>query len=435
MEQESNRKTPRIAVFPFRDPVDDPESRYFGEGIAAELFLGLARIPGVHVAARSAVTAVAQLPLSLHEAARRVDASAILTGTIDRSGEKLRVQAELVEIGKEEPLWSEYYERDEAEILDVLDEILAGVVVAFRRPLDEDYLGMIARLHSSRPAAYDYYIQGREKYFQYSRNTVREAAALFQRAIDIDETYALAYCGLADCYAYEHIYVDCTADYLERARSAAETALRLDSSLAEAHASMGFVLSTVRKHAAADAAFKRALELDPRLYSARFLYARALFARGALREARTQFEAAHNCRPEDYQSLLFAGQVHADLGETERAAERRREGVRLAERHLALDPGETRALYLGANGLIALGEHERAMEWLEKALEIEPDEPMLLYNAGCIYALAGQTENSLDCLERSVDAGLRQRGWFVNDSNLDSVRDHPRFKAILRRLV
>lgn len=97
-------------------------------------------------------------------------------------------------------------------------------------------------------------------------------------------------------------------------------------------------------------------------------------------------------------------------------------------------PDDARALYMGTNGLVALGEVERGLEWARRARDIAPEEPMLPYNLGCIYSLAGEIEEAIDCLERAVAHGLTQKGWYEHDSNLDALRPHPRFKALLNKL-
>ena len=139
-------------------------------------------------------------------------------------------------------------------------------------------------------------------------------------------------------------------------------------------------------------------------------------------------------RPEDYQSPLLVGQIFEDLGRAAEAQAVRRRGVRIAEEHLRLRPDDARALYMGANGLVALGETARGLEWADHALALDPEDAMVLYNIGCIRAMAGAGDGALDCLERSVRAGMRNRGWLEHDSNLDAVRSHPRFEALMRSL-
>jgi adenylate cyclase len=113
----------------------------------------------------------------------------------------------------------------------------------------------------------------------------------------------------------------------------------------------------------------------------------------------------------------------------------RRRGVRIAEEHLRLRPDDARALYMGANGLVALGETARGLEWADRALALDPDDAMLLYNIGCIRAMAGALDGALDCLERAVQAGMRNVGWLEHDSNLDSIRQHPRFAELMQSLA
>jgi adenylate cyclase len=122
------------------------------------------------------------------------------------------------------------------------------------------------------------------------------------------------------------------------------------------------------------------------------------------------------------------------VGRPEDGTASRRRGVAIAEAHLSLNPDDVRALYMGANGLVALGEYEKGLDWARRALTLEPDDGMVLYNVSCIFSLAGRASEALDCLEKAVDAGLTQRGWYEHDSNLDFVRDHPRFQALLKRL-
>ena len=135
-----------------------------------------------------------------------------------------------------------------------------------------------------------------------------------------------------------------------------------------------------------------------------------------------------------HQSLLLAGHVYAGLGKKEKAMAAQQRGLDVAESSLLLDPGDIRALYLGANGLASMGEKGKALEWLERALALQPHDPMLLYNAGCVYAILGMTTEALSCLEQAYEEGITQRGWYANDSNLDSLRAHPRFQALLGKM-
>jgi len=127
-------------------------------------------------------------------------------------------------------------------------------------------------------------------------------------------------------------------------------------------------------------------------------------------------------------------QIFDDLGMADSARQARRKGVARAGERMSLNPDDTRALYLAANGLLALGEQEQGIRWARKAQAMDPNNPMLLYNVGCILSMAGQIDEAIESLESAVEKGLRQKGWIEHDNNLDLLRDHPRFKALIKSL-
>jgi tetratricopeptide (TPR) repeat protein len=263
---------------------------------------------------------------------------------------------------------------------------------------------------------------------------MQSALSLFGRAIEQDPRFARAHAGIADCCAFLYQNAGGDSGHLDRAASASARALELDGDLAEAHASRGTALSLAGRHHEAEEEFRTAVRLDPRLFEAHYFYARDLFAQGRLEDAAAQYEEARRVRPDDYQAPLLLAQIYDDLGRPGEAASARRSGIAVAEARLRVDPLDVRALYMGANGLVALEEREKGLQWSERALELEGDDAMVLYNIACIRALAGAHDGALDCLERSVRAGMRYRGWLEHDSNLDSLRASPRFQAVMQAL-
>jgi len=331
-------------------------------------------------------------------------------------------------------LWSERYDRDMRDVFAVQDEIAQNVVAALQVTLSSSEKEALQKLATSDLDAYDCYLRGRKFFYRYDKRGVAFARELFERAIDIDPAYARAYAGVADCWAYLYMYVGRNPADLERATVAARRALEIDPELAEAHASLGTALSFGGHHAEAEAEFQTAIRLHPDLFEAHYFYARDAFVQGKLEQAREQYEAASRARPEDYQSPLLIAQIYADLGQRDAAEASRRLGVAIAEEHLKLNPDDARALYMGANGLVAVGENERGLEWARRAVAMAPEDPMLLYNVACIYSLARSAGEALDCGERAVDAGFAQREYLEHDSNLDLIRSDPRFQSLLARL-
>jgi adenylate cyclase len=204
--------------------------------------------------------------------------------------------------------------------------------------------------------------------------------------------------------------------------------------MAEAHSSLGTALSLLGRHTEAEAAFRQAIALNPNLFEAHYFYARDSFTQGKLDQAISGYEEASRVRPEDYQSPLLVAQIYEDLGHADLAKMSRLRGVAIAEAHLKVTPDDARALYMGANGLVAMGEVEKGLEWATRAVDMGPDDPMLLYNVACIFSLANHVDEALGYVEASVDNGMRLRGWLEHDSNLDNIRDTPRFQAVMAKL-
>jgi tetratricopeptide (TPR) repeat protein len=253
----------------------------------------------------------------------------------------------------------------------------------------------------------------------------------FNKALELDPDYARAHAGVAECCTFLFANADGDETVLEQADLASRRALELAPDLAEAHAARGQVLSLLRDYEAADESFEEAIDLNPKLFEAFYFYARNAFVKGDLESAAKLFGHASVINPDDYQAPLLAAQIYDGQERTEEAASSRRRGIQAAERRLQQNPREIRALYMGANALVCLGETERGLRWAERALKLEPDEAMLLYNVGCIYALAGEPDRALDCIEESLKRGPAYLEWLRHDSNLDSLREDPRFQALL----
>ena len=253
---------------------------------------------------------------------------------------------------------------------------------------------------------------------------------MFTRAIEIDPHYARAYAGVADCCSCLYLFWDTSEANLRQADEASRKALELDPELAEAHVARGLAVSFTQKFDEAQKEFESAIRLDPNLFEAYYLYARACFAKGKLAEAARLYEQASRVRPEDYQAPNLLGLSYDALGHRAEAEEAFRRCVKAAEKHLELHPDDERALCLGSQALCWLGDRARGLDWAARSLAIDPNEPAVLYNVACSYALLGEADPALDCLEKAVRAGFGYREWFQQDFFLHSLREHPRFQAL-----
>jgi len=432
---DASRAQRSVAVLPFTDLSPERDQGYFCEGIAEEILTALHGVRGLRVASRPSAFRLKASGADARAIGEELGVNALLDGSVRKAGDRVRITVELVDVGDGFRLWSERYDRELRDIFAVQDDIARRVAEALEITLTSKERDAFKRPATSDLAAYDFYLRGRQFYYLYNRRGVTFARDLFSRAIELDATYARAHAGVADCECFLYLYAGRDPARLEAALASSRRAIEIAPDLAEAHASRGVALSLTGQHAEAEAAFEQSIRINPDLFEAHYFYARDSFAQGKLERAIQQYEEASRVRPDDYQSPLLVAQSLADLGRTAEAEAARRRGVRIVEDHIALNPDDSRALYMAANGLVALGDRERGLEWAARARALDPDDPMLLYNVGCIYSLAGDVDSALDCLELAVQNGLRQRAWLEHDSNLDPLRGHARFEALMQRLA
>ena len=423
-----------IAVLPFSDMSEARDQGYLCEGIAEEILFALSRVKGLRVASRASAFRYRLADTDPSEVGAKLQVTTLLDGTVRRAGDRIRITVTLVAVDDGFCLWSERYDRDVRDIFALQDEIARAVVSALEITLSSAEREAVHRLSAPNLDAYDCYLRGRSYFFRFDKRSVGYARDLFEQAIAIDPSYGRAYAGISDCCAYLYQNVGRNPADLERAMQAAEAALKLTPEMAEAHSSRGTALSMLGRHDEAEAAFQQAIALNPNLFEAHYFYARDAFTQGKLDLATREYEEASRVRPEDYQSPLLVAQSYEDLGHADLARMSRLRGIAIAEAHLKLTPDDARALYMGANGLVALGEIDKGLTWAQRAVAMEPEDPMLLYNVACIFSLAGRIDEALGYVEASVDHGMRLRGWLEHDSNLGPLRGTPRFQAVMARL-
>ncbi len=437
---ELRRETPAaagassIAVLPFADMSPGKDHGWFCEGLAEEVINALAQLERLRVASRVSAFQFRGAPLGSREIGRRLGVRHLLEGSVRRANDRLRITTELSDVEAGFCLWSERFDREMKDVFAIQEEIARNVAAALRLTLDASQARALARTSTDSVQAYEFYLRGRTFYHAYNRRGVELASQMFRRAIEADSGYALAHAGLADCCTFLFMHVMGQEPMRGAAIEAGRRAVALDPGRAECHVSLGLALSLTRDHAEAEREFETALRLDERSFEAHYFFARDLFMRERPAEALAHYERASALRPEDWQAPLLMAQLYQDLGRNADAEAARRAGVRAAGSRLALQPDDVRALYMGANGLVALGERERGLEWAQRALRLDPGDAMLLYNLACIYAMAGRGEEAIDFLERSVRAGMNRLHWLLNDSNLESIRSDPRFAAVVHEL-
>jgi len=421
-----------IAVLSFSDMSPQKDQEYFCDGIAEEIINSLMQIGGLRVASRTSSFAFKGKSEDIRTIGKKLGVMTVLEGSVHKAGDQLRIMAQLIDAENGYHLWSERFDRQLKDIFAVQEEISRSIARILKITLSPGERDAIGRVPTIDLGAYDYYLRGKQFFHQYKRKGIEFALRMFSQAIELDPNYSLAWAGISDCRSFLYLYAGSHQVHREQAIAASRKAIDLDPKSAEAYASRGVALSLNSEYEEAEQALATAIRLGPRLFEAYYFSARVAFVQGKLERAAELYEKASEVNPQDYQSPLLVAQIYDDLNRHEAAADSRRKGVLAVEARLRLNPDDGRALYMGANGLVALGEHEKGLEWARQALELDPADPMLLYNVACIYSLAGQVEDAIDCLERSVRNGLTEKRWLEHDSNLDPLRQHARYHDLLK---
>jgi serine/threonine protein kinase/tetratricopeptide (TPR) repeat protein len=427
--QEDGRQS--IAVLPFSNMSADPENEFFADGIAEEIINALTKIRALDVVSRGSAFGFKQRTEDVSEIGRKLNVRTVLEGSVRKAGKRLRITAQLIDVATRNYLWSERYDREMEDVFAIQDEISTNIVNALKLVLTPNEEAAIKKIPTQSVRAYEYYLRGRQLFHQRRGETLDAAEDMYRRAIALDPNYALAYAGLADCSVFRAQDQGGGEEAVAQADAASKRALELDPNSAEAHSSRGLTLSHKHLYSESEKEFEEAMRLDPTLYEAPYFYGRTLQSQGKLLEAARMYQRAVAIRPDEYQTLSYLAMAYQSLGDSENLLETSARMVKAAERAIMLNPGDSRALYLGAINLERLGEHARAEEWANRALHLDPTHPVMLYNLACFHSVAGHVDAALDLMERAIEIGFLHREWYLTDSDLANIRKSPRFHQIM----
>jgi len=423
-------ESPSIAVLPFTDMSQEQDQSYFCEGVAEAILHALTKIRSLHVAARTSSFRCASADEDVRDIGHRLGVSTILEGSVRKSGGQLRVTAQLIKVADGYHLWSKTFDRELTDIFEIQDDIATSIARSLVKTINP-----VSTTSTRDVVAYEFYLRGRQYLNRLRKTDLNSARRMFFQAIRKDPEFALAWASYADSYSMEAMYADPTPWLRDKALEASDRAVALGPDLAETHASAGLAQLVSEDFETAERELKKAIEINPDLFEAWYYFARTRFHQGDMDSAAELFAKAASVDSEDYQSRLLRVQILRGQGRVEDARSEAHEAIEVAERHLEWNPDDVRAMLLGAGSLILLGDTERAERWMQRALEIDPDDPISLYNLACNYATLNKVDEALDYLERAADIGTVSKDWMENDEDLVNLRAHPRFDAILEKVA
>jgi TolB-like protein/DNA-binding winged helix-turn-helix (wHTH) protein/Flp pilus assembly protein TadD len=454
-----------IMVLPLDNISGDAGEEYFADGVTDALIGDLAKLPGLQVISRTSSMHYKGTKKSLPEIAREINVDAIVEGSVQRSGDRVVIRAQLIHAATDHHLWVQTYERPMRDVLDVQSEIAQTIARQVQIQMTPADHARLTTRHPVSPKAFDHYLQGR--YLYWNRRTeenLNKAIAHFQNAIKEDPGYALAYVGVADSYNALGV-VQIGALPPQEARRLAEEnatkALALDPTLAEAYTVLGYVKHYNWNWDGAEDDFKRAIDLNPSYANAHNFYASLLMSRGRIDESIASSTKARELDP-------FSLAISAQRGFLLENARRYDEAIEQLRGVIAMDPNHYQAHWFLGHTCAANKQFEQGIAAAQKAVDVSERSPGALGMLGLVYALAGRKDDANKILNELLElnkkryvtpaalaniyVGLDNKDqafvWlekaFAEKSNymaylkvfpiLDPLRSDPRFAALVQRV-
>ncbi|MGC2765366.1 MAG: protein kinase [Candidatus Acidiferrum sp.] len=420
----ADRTQNSVAVLYFENLSSAKEDEYLRDGMTEDIITELANIKNLKVFPRPALLPYRDKPVTAPQVGRELNASYVLGGSIRRSGNRLRITAQLVESHTGHALWAQRFDREMDDVFEVQDEIARSIAQAFRINLSPQEEEKIATKPTQNSVAYDYYLRGRS----YARRESLEfALQMYEQAIKLDPGFALAHAGIAYICAIIHEVREHNPKWVERGDAECNSALELDPNLAEALVARARISYSQRKHDEAIEVAKRAIALKPDCEGVYNVLARAYFASGRFREAAELTEKAIEANGDDYNVFIPIVNSLERLGRTSDLRRYREMEMRALERQLELVPEDVRARSLLAADYANMDRSEDAIRHLEMTVALRPNDSNVLYNAACTYAVLGKKAEALDRLRRALAFGYANADWPRQDPDLNCLHDDPEF--------
>jgi serine/threonine-protein kinase len=452
---------PCVAVMPFLNLSPDAENEYFADGMTEDVIASLSKIRALRVISRTSVMPFKERGTSLEQIAATLGATTVVDGSVRRHGERVRIVAKLIDTATDRHLWAETYDRELIDIFAIQSDVAFRIAAALRAELSLDEQARIRQEPTGSLKAYELYLKGRTLFIRFTPDSMERAIDYFERALAVDPSYALAHASIAIVYAELCDGGIIAADVARpRATSAVASALRLDPDLSEAHAAAGYIKTLWEfDWTGAEAAFRRALELSPSNADAWDYYGRMCRAVGRFDEALELVRRAQDLDPLAHRtdvanSLLRVGRydeaalaaaraieldpgdarAHATLGWAYLKQGKTEDGLAELERAVALSPENVQWLAQLAQAHAMSGQEAAARSILRQLEQRAAAGFVSPYHLAFVHTGLGEHDRALDLLERALDEGSGSVHGLSGSLLFAPLREHPRFRALVERI-
>ncbi len=422
--------TKSLAVLYFENLSGVKEDEYLRDGITEDIITELSKIRGLNTFSRPTVLAFRDKSVTPVQIGQQLKAAYVLTGSLRRSGNRLRINTQLVDTQTDFPLWSERYDREMKDVFEVQDEIARKIAEALRVTLSPQELEALAIKPTENLQAYDLYLRGKRYARRQTRQDLEFALQMFENAVTLDPSFALAYAACANACAMFYCNYSRDEIWVERARNASGHAVNLRWDLPEVQVSQAWVLYATELHDEAVRMVQKAIERRKDCEGAYYLLCRALFSAGRYQEVAEVVETALEASGEDYNVYVPIMNSLGAIGKEEVRRNIQQRRMAALENHLKQVPEDARARILLAGDYAELNRVEDSMRETNLAMTLRANEASILYNAACNYCLLKRKPEALEALTKAWQAGFKDAVWARRDPDLAFIHGDPEFDKL-----
>jgi len=417
-----------VAVLYFENQGGGKEDEYFRDGMTEDIITELSKITQLQIFPRSEMLAFRDKQTAAPQVGQQLGATFVLEGTIRRSGNRLRITAQLVESSTRHSVWAERYDRQLEDVFAIQDEIARSIAQALRITLTPQEEKTIGQKPTENTQAYDFYLRGRS-YLR--RENTDYALQMFEQAIHLDANFALAYAGIAHLCGLIYELREQNPSWIERGLAACDRAMALAPDLPEVMVARARLFYAQKKYDECALMAQRAIERKRDCDGSWNILGRALLSTGKYEEGAKLVESAMEANGDDYNTYIPYGLCLDRSGHKEPATQLKRRMNGVLRQQLEVVPEDVRARILLSSNLASFGETDESIRHLQTAVALRPNDGNTLYNAACTYGVLKRKVEALETLKKAIAAGYGNLNWASRDSDLDCLHDVPEFRKLV----
>jgi TolB-like protein/Flp pilus assembly protein TadD len=421
-----------IAVLPFNNISPDKDSDYFADGLTEELIANLSRLKEMRVLSRTTSMGYRGTSKDIKTIGRELGTRYILEGSVRKFQDNLRITAQLIDVENDEQLWAETYKGRLADVFDIQEQVSKQIVDALMLKLSPTEKVVLTKRSTMNAEAFDCCLRGRNFLYRLTKNNVHLAIQLFQRAIELDPRYASAYAGIGEAYATMYQYFEADEIWLDRAIESSLKALMYDPSLSEAYSALGLAYFDKKSIDEAITATRKAIELDPDNFTAYWILGRIYFATDKESEAIALFKKTLELNQNFYSARNDLLMAYERLGDHDHHAKTLDDLLNFYPTYLSQNPDDARGHMYHAIHLAQVSRPEEAKVEGARALQLNPGDSLMMYNAACLYARLGDVKLAVSTLRDAIAAGQQDYEWIKRDTDLESIRNDPGYLELMK---